>query len=131
MSLEAARAERDRAQKLVRLGIDPIVERKASLVLRLEAQEHTFEAVAEEWILSNTHWSDYYRSQVTAYLEKDVFPKIGILPISTIRAPHLRPIIKDVAARGAKTVAILIRQWCGQIFSYAAAQAARVKLVVA
>ncbi|OZI64310.1 MULTISPECIES: tyrosine-type recombinase/integrase [Alcaligenaceae] len=122
VSLELARAERDWAKSLVRQGIDPIVEKKAKVALQVEAYEHTFESIAKEWIISNAHWSDYYRGQVTTYLEKDVFPKLGKLPISTIRAPHLRPIIKEVANRGAKTVAILIRQWCGQIFSYAAAQ---------
>jgi len=122
ITLEAARAERDRAKALVKKGLDPIVEKKAAIALQAEANEHTFESVAREWIASNAHWGEDYARQVTGYLEKDVFPRIGKLPVSTIRAPHLRPIIKDVAERGAKTVAILIRQWCGQIFSYAAAQ---------
>jgi hypothetical protein len=122
VTLEAARAERDRAKALVKKGLDPIVEKKAAIALQADTYERTFETVAREWIVSNAHWSEYYTNQVTSYLEKDVFPRIGKLPISSIRAPHLRPIIKDVAARGAKTVAILIRQWCGQIFSYAAAQ---------
>ena len=122
VTLEAARAERDRAKALVKKGLDPIVEKKAAIALQADTYERPFEAVAREWIVSNAHWSEYYTNQVTSYLEKDVFPRIGKLPISSIRAPHLRPIIKDVAARGAKTVAILIRQWCGQIFSYAAAQ---------
>lgn len=122
VSLEVARAERDWAKSLVRQGIDPIIEKKAKVALQAEAYEHTFESVSKDWIASNAHWSDYYRGQVTNYLEKDVYPKIGKLPISTIRAPHLRPIIKEVANRDAKTVAILIRQWAGQIFSYAAAQ---------
>lgn len=114
VTLEAARAERDRAKALVKKGLDPIVEKKAAIALQADTYERTFETVAREWIVSNAHWSEYYTNQVTSYLEKDVFPRIGKLPISSIRAPHLRPIIKDVAARGAKTVAILIRQWCGK-----------------
>lgn len=101
ITLEAARAERDRAKSLVKKGLDPIVEKKAAIALQADTYERTFEAVAREWIVSNAHWSEYYTNQVTSYLEKDVFPRIGKLPISSIRAPHLRPIIKEVAARGA------------------------------
>lgn len=55
-------------------------------------------------------------------MENDVFPKVGKLPVSSIRTAHLRPVIKDVAERGAPTVAILIRQLCSQIFAYAAGE---------
>src|SRR5690606_4518437 len=33
--------------------------------------------------------------------------------------PHLREVLNKVAGRGAKNAAILIRQWMGQVFSYA------------
>jgi hypothetical protein len=122
VTLEIARHERAWAQAPVKKGVDLIVEKKATVALQIERYDHTFKSVADKWIESNSHWSDDYRKQVKHYLKKDVFPKIGTLPISTIRAPHLRPIFHDVANRGAKTVAILIRQWCGQIFSYAATQ---------
>jgi len=52
-------------------------------------------------------------------LGREVFPKVGKLPISSIRAAHLRPVIKHIAERGAPTVAILVRQWCNQLFAYA------------
>jgi integrase len=122
ISLESARIERNRARELVKNGIHPLLEKKANLVSQLDKNENTFEAVAGRWMASNSGWSDYYANQVEAYLIKDVFPKIGKLPISSIKASHLRPLISAVDARGAKSVAILIRQWCGQIFSYAATQ---------
>ena len=54
-----------------------------------------------------------------------MFPKLGKLPIGAIKASHLRPIIQGVVDRGAPTVAILIRQWSGQIFAYASGRALR------
>lgn len=122
ISLESARVERNRARELVNKGIHPLLEKKANLASQLDKNENTFEAVAGRWMASNSGWSDYYANQVETYLAKDVFPKIGKLPISSLKASHLRPLISAVDARGAKSVAILIRQWCGQIFSYAATQ---------
>ena len=122
VTLEKARKDRDSARALVRKGIHPSIDRKANLVAQIDSNEKTFEAMARQWIVANSQWSDTYRDQVTKYLEKHVFPKIGALPILDVRGTHIRPIIKAVADGGAKTVAILIRQWCSQIFSYAATQ---------
>jgi hypothetical protein len=51
----------------------------------------------------------------------DVYPAIGSLPIRLVTAAHLLEILKRVEARGAETVALLIRQWCSAIFRYAVA----------
>jgi len=103
-------------------GRDPILEKRVKIANQVEENAHTFEAVARKWMTSNLQWSDYYAGQVKAYLEKDVFPKIGKLPIGAIKASHLRPIIQGVVDRGAPTVAILIRQWSGQLFAYASGE---------
>lgn len=122
VSLEAARVERDRARDLVNQGIHPVVEKRTRVSVQIEVNETTFESVARRWMVSNVQWSEGYADQVKKYLEKDVFPKVGNLPISSIRPAHLRPLIQGVAERGAPTVAILIRQWCSQLFAYASAE---------
>lgn len=122
VSLEAARTERDRARELVKKGVHPVVEKRVSIADQLEKQENTFEPVARAWMASNLQWSEGYADQVKRTLEKDVFPKVGKLPISSIRTAHLRPIIQAVVDRGAPTVAILIRQWSSQLFVYASGQ---------
>ena len=122
VTLEAARQERDWARNLIREGRDPILEKRVKIANQVEQNEHIVEEVARRWMASNVHWSDYYAGQVKAYLEKDVFPKLGKLPIGAIKASHLRPIIQGVVDRGAPTVAILIRQWSGQLFAYASGE---------
>jgi integrase len=122
VTLEAARHERDWARDMVHDGRDPTLEKRVKIANQVELNERTFEAVTRAWIASNSQWSDYYAHQVKTFLEKDVFPKVGKLPIGAIKASHLRPIIQGVVERGAPTVAILIRQWCGQIFGYASAE---------
>jgi integrase len=44
-----------------------------------------------------------------------------MLPVRSLTAAHLLPIVQRVEKRGAETVAILIRQACSQIFRYAIA----------
>jgi len=122
VSLETARAERDSARKLVKKGVHPVMQKRVSISTQLEKHEHTFEPVAREWMASNVQWGEGYADQVKRTLEREVFPKVGKLPISSIRTAHLRPLIKHIAERGAPTVAILVRQWCSQLFAYAAGE---------
>ena len=122
VTLETARKERDWARSQVREGRDPTLEKRVKVAAQVEQNDHTFEAVAHRWMASNAHWSDYYAGQVKTYLEKDVFPAIGKLPIGAIKASHLRTIIQGVVERGAPTVAILIKQWSGQIFGFASGE---------
>ncbi|MAY01366.1 MAG: integrase [Gammaproteobacteria bacterium] len=122
VTLETARKERDWARSQVSEGRDPTLEKRVKVAAQVEQNDHTFKAVARRWMASNTHWSDYYAGQVQTYLEKDVFPAIGKLPIGAIKASHLRTIIQGVVERGAPTVAILIKQWSGQIFGFASGE---------
>lgn len=119
VTLERARQEHDAARALVQKGIHPALDKKANLSAQIEANETTFEAVARRWLAANKRWTEDYKGQVESNLVRHLFPKIGMLPISAVRASHLRPIILSVAEGGAETIAILIRQWSSQIFSYA------------
>lgn len=119
VTLESARKERDWARELIREGRDPVLEKRVKVASQIEQNEYIFEVVARDWMKSNLQWSEGYADQVKNYFEKDVFPKIGKLPFEAIKTSHLRSIIQDVVERGAPTVAILIRQWCGQLYAYA------------
>ena len=120
ISLELARAERDRARKLVKEGINPSHQRQTDKLRRQSENANTFEGVAKEWIARNKpHWTASYLYQVESGLADNVFGYIGSLPIRTVTAAHLLAILQRVDSRGAKTVAILIRQWCSAIFRYA------------
>ncbi len=121
IGLEKARDERDKAAKLVKQGIHPRLERKAKLVAQVASNEHSFKAVARRWIAANS-WSPGYTKQVEDYLGRDVFPRIGDLPMKSLGASHLRAVIQPVAERGAKSAAVLIRQWSSQIFAHAAVE---------
>lgn len=120
VSLSDARKEREWARDQVKQGINPTHAKEAERLRRMGEAANTFEAIAREWIDQNReHWSARYLYQAETFLGKDVFPKIGSLPIKMVTSAHLLGIIRAVEERGAKSIAVLIRQWSGQIFRYA------------
>lgn len=122
VSLSDARREREWAREHVKQGTNPTHAKEAERLRRMGEAANTYEAVAREWIEQNrAHWSPNYLRQVETFMGKDVFPKIGSLPIRMVTAAHLLGIIREVEKRGAQSIAVLIRQWSGQIFRYAVA----------
>ena len=122
MGLAEARAMRAKARELVKRGIHPAHDRQTDRLATVNANANTFEAVAREWIgKKKSNWTPYYARQVERFMELDLFPSIGKLPIRSVTAAHLLAIVKRVEERGAETVAMLLRQWSSAIFRYAAA----------
>lgn len=120
VSLAKARDEQARARELVKQGINPSHQRKLEKLEIVSEAGNTFKAIAGDWIEKNkSRWSPYYLKQVERFMELDVYPKIGSLPVKQITAAHIHKILKTVEARGAETVAINIRQWCSAVFRYA------------
>lgn len=121
VSLADARGIRVDARELVKRGIHPVHERNTSKAAQITDNANTFKAVALEWIEQRkAKWTPYYFRQIDRFLNADVFPHIGSLPIRQVTSADLLSIIKRVEKRGAETVAIMVRQWCSAIFRYAA-----------
>lgn len=121
-SLADARAEHGKARILVKRGVHPSHNRQVERLSNQTANANTFEAVAREWVSKKAgSWTPYYQRQVTNFLTADVFPHIGKLPIRSVTAAHLLEIVRRVEARGAVSVALLVRQWSSAIFRYAVA----------
>lgn len=124
ISLTDARKARDAAQALVKQGLNPSHARRAEIKSVVAENQNTFQAVAREWMEhSADDWSDGYRRQVETFMQRDVLPKLGNVPIRAITAAHVLDVLHTVEKRGAPSIAVLIRQWCGQIFRYAVATA--------
>jgi integrase len=122
LTLAEARARREECRALVKQGIHPSHHRQAARMEQSARNANTFEAVAREWITKKKPgWTPYYLRQVERFLEADVFPHVGNLPIRNVTAAHLLAIVRRVEGRGAETVALLVRQWASAIFRYAVA----------
>lgn len=112
-SLAKAREEHLKARELVSLSTHPTHDRQQKKLVEQHEAGSTFKAVTKEWISKNNgRWSHYYLRQVEKVMERDVFPKIGALPIRQVTAAHILEIMRCAEDRGAETIAILIRQWC-------------------
>ncbi len=122
VSLLKARQRREKARELLADGIDPSAAKKEEKAVKLAASANTFEVVAREWLgktagerMASTH------GKVTTWLEKDVFPHIGKMPISTIGPRDVLAGLRHMEGRGALDSVQRVKQICGQVFRYAVA----------
>ncbi len=118
VSLKLARERRDQARRDLANGIDPSAKRRTEKM----ASGNTFEAIAREWFEKfSPSWAPGYSSKVIRRLEICVFPWIGSMPISQIKAPDLLACLRRVEARGKLGTAHRALQVCGRVFRYAVA----------
>jgi len=121
ISLSTARERLLDAKRLLEQGIDPSIHKQMQRAATQEKYANTFEAVANEWYLKfKDTWSEKHAKRIISYLERDVYPWIGALPIDTIEAgTHIIPVIERVADRGAIDAARRVKGFIQQVFSYA------------
>ena len=120
ISLLEARKARDDARSLVKQGVHPSHQRKTERLATHAEHANTFEAIAKEWIAQKKpRWTPYYLLQVERFMAANVYPKIGSFPIRQVTSAHLLDILRTVESRGAASVAVNLRQWCGAVFRYA------------
>lgn len=122
VSLLKARQRREKARELLAEGIDPSAAKQEAKATQRAASANTFEVVAREWLdktkadrMASTH------GKVTTWLEKDVFPYIGKMPISTMGPRDVLGALRHMEGRGALDSVQRVKQICGQVFRYAVA----------
>jgi integrase len=123
VSLAKARQRREKARELLADGIDPGVAKQEEKQTQSDLAKNTLEAVARAWLLKTSpKRAEVTQSRITTLLEKDVFPFIGKMPISTIKPRDLLDkSVRKIEARGSIDTAHRAKQICGQIFRYAVA----------
>lgn len=122
VSLAKARQRRDKARELLAESIDPSTAKKADKRAKDDAAANTFEMVARDWLAKTTaDRMPTTQGKVTSWLEKDVIPFIGKMPISTIGPRDVLAALRKMEARGALESVQRVKQVCGQVFRYAVA----------
>lgn len=118
-SMAEAREKRDNARKLITQNIDPSAHKQETKHLAALNAENTFELLAREWHSKNlAKWKEKHGQDILTRLEKDIFPAIGKLPVSSVTAPRLLTAIRKMEERGAHELARRARGTCEQIFAY-------------
>jgi integrase len=122
VSLKEARAGRDEARKRLADDIDPTAEKKARKITQHSQALNNFEALGHEWFAKKmTDKSQTHQDRTWRLLEKDLFPRLGALPILSIDAPTLLDALRRIEARGAIETAHRAKNVAGQVFRYAIA----------
>jgi integrase len=122
VSLLEARAQRAAARKLMSEEVDPGAAKREAKSKGLASSAQTFEAVAREWLAKTTaERAESTQQKNTNWLEKNVFPVIGAMPIADIKPRDVLGALQKIEARGAIESAHKIKQLCGQVFRYAVA----------
>lgn len=83
-------------------GEDPAVAKHVAKVTTIAAEGDAFQRVAMAWLDDAEHeagWTPRYRQQVQRTLEQYVYPVLGQLPISNIRAAQVFPILQSLRLR--------------------------------
>lgn len=126
ISLREARELRDEARALVAKGIDPREQRRKTHVEAGERAGNTFEAVANRWhnfkALRLTDAKKGSAAQSRRYLDKDLIPALGRMPIADIKRGDVLKAVRRLEERGALHVAEKCRGWLNEIFRYAIAE---------
>lgn len=123
VGLAKARDRRAEARTLLADDIDPGVAKREAKQSKAAAASNTFEMVARDWLAKSANKrAAVTQAKVTSWLEKDVFPFIGRLAISSIKAKDiLDKVARRMEARGIHESAHRIVQICSQVFRYAVA----------
>jgi integrase len=122
VSLVDARAQRAAARKLLAEEVDPAGAKRAAKSNELASSAHTFETVAREWLKKTAaERAESTQQKNTRWLEKNIFPEIGAMPVALIKPRDVLAALQKIEARGAIESAHKIKQLCGQVFRHAVA----------
>lgn len=120
VTLAMARDAREDARRLLRGGVDPGEQRKASAAAAAGGAPDSFEVIAREW-LRGRQWVPGYQKKVEAWFENDVYPTIGARRAMELKASDFLAIARRMEERKAFESAHRVMQNCGQVMRYAVA----------
>ena len=122
VSLAKARQRREKARELLADGIDPSIAKREGRQAKADAAAHTFELVARDWLTKTAaERAATTQNKITSWLEKNVIPFIGTMPMSAIGPRDVLAALRKMEARGALDSVHRVKQVIGQVFRYAVA----------
>jgi integrase len=120
--LKEAREKHREAHKAVFNGENPIELKQMKILSKRIETANTFEAIAREWLEKRKlEVKPQTLSDIKNRLEKELFPKIGNMPVKSITSPIIHDALKKIEERGVFETTRRVRQYASQIFRYAIA----------
>ncbi|MFZ2955583.1 MAG: integrase arm-type DNA-binding domain-containing protein [Candidatus Ozemobacteraceae bacterium] len=119
VSLKEARDKREEAKRLLASGVDPRDTRKAEKTAGAGRNSNSFEVIAREWLEKvGPSMVPGHLGRVERRFANDLYPWLGIKPISDITAPEMLEVIRRIEARTAYTAHRALGE-CSRVFQYA------------
>lgn len=120
ISLSEARQRRDDAKRLLDTGIDPLINRQAVKASKHEAASNSFEVLAREFHSNKKiEWTAGHADTIMTRMEKDIFPWLGAIPITSVTAKDIKGVVDRVKSRGTIEAARRLLTIINQVFTYA------------
>jgi integrase len=119
VSLAEARKGRDAARTLLRQGIDPNADRKATRDAQRRNEDAEFKIVASAWLEARKKdWAPETYRKAKYVVETYLVPKLGKEPIATLTSAKAVDAVEEIA-KVAPSLANKARHFLGGIVSYA------------
>jgi hypothetical protein len=123
ISLAAARVELGEVKARLLENNDPVTARRVNRASNVASADNTFQVVAREWLsMKQKEWSSGHHTKSTRALERDIYPTLGKLPISSITPAIVAKVIEDINKRDVLETATRILQHLNGVFRYAQAK---------
>ncbi len=123
VSLASARVELSEVKALLREHKDPVTERRINRAASAACADNTFHSVALDWLtMKQREWSVGHYNKSARAFERDIYPALGNLPISSITPAIVAKAIEDIHKRDVLETATRILQHLNGVFRYAQAK---------
>ena len=123
VSLAAARIELGEVKALLREHKDPVTERRVNRATNAASADNTFRAVTQDWLtMKQKEWSAGHYTKSARAFERDIYPALGNLPISSITPAIVAKAVEDIHKRGVLETVTRILQHLNGVFRYAQAK---------
>ncbi|MEP1471957.1 MAG: integrase arm-type DNA-binding domain-containing protein [Halieaceae bacterium] len=122
VSLAQAREKHVIARKHLADNIDPAKIKRARKLAEDQEATDSFKLIASEWFHTKMKdRSESHRDRTWRALEKDLFPRLGKLPITQLTPLEILKSLRIIESRGAVETAHRAKQTVGQICRFAVA----------
>ena len=122
VGLAHARKQADEARALIRAGVDPSQNKRATNRAKINARARTFALIADELVAKKRREGKAERTiDKLEWLYGIAKPFIGDRPIAEISSPEVLAALQSVETKGLHETARKLRAVIGQVFRYAIA----------
>lgn len=119
-TLAQARVAHSAARQQLAEGIDPGYQKKAKRREQVIDAENSCLAIGTEWFgVRSKGWGADHTKRTKALLQKDIYPRIGFIPISQVSAMDVLDVVRAIEGRGALDMAEQALSVMGNILKYA------------